>query len=381
MGTVFEGVWVNVKGRFIPPNNAHTLIDLSPLDNPGSRGLFLSDDNLGFDYRIITDVENYAWNALTLDSSPNGVGKPKPLVPSTNGLELYLGTMGIAKRERFRWGQHPHTNILRDILREDFRACFDNVQSGKSKIGQDRKVLDWLSKRYNCDWKEFVTPNLRAHIEGILPHETTLLESFDTADTITLGPDQTWVEYVDNTPDDLTWDVLSNQARVLNRGGVQGNYARAESDLSSSDHYSQVVATDLGGVGENSQIGVACRFSGANVTCYACRALRVNNTLDLWKASAGTVTTIGTPAAITISVPTLIKIQASGSTVKVFWGGVETRSETDTTISGNTRCGIYGFVSSGISGKLDDFEAADLGVGSLIDNTRNVLHNILGSAV
>jgi hypothetical protein len=55
-------------------------------------------------------------------------------------------------------------------------------------------------------------------------------------------------------------------------------------------------------------------------------------------------------------------VEADGSTVTGTYNGSTIWTGTDTAITGNVRCGVNQFATSG-AGTFDDFEAADLGGG------------------
>ena len=62
-----------------------------------------------------------------------------------------------------------------------------------------------------------------------------------------------------------------------------------------------------------------------------------------------------------VAAGTVLKVQADGSTIKAFIGGVEKASTTDTDITGNLRAGIiYNGNNAGNAGELDDWSAADV---------------------
>lgn len=301
------------------------------------------------------------WDQLTAGSDPSGDSGPKPLVPGTDGqLKLYVSGHSLVKSERFEFGVHPHTNRLRDLLRREFEEQWERTN------GDDhcRRCLDFTCKKYRVnDWKEFVPPRLHAHVPGRLPHATTITESFNQADSSTLGPDLTWGEVGAN------WATVSNQAAKTELVDNQGHYARAESDLSSDDHYSQAalyypVATTYH--------GPACRVAGGStVTFYSWATASEDANGYLIKFVTGTQTNLVNNAVGSRVDGTLAKIEVDGSALKGYYGGVEKSSTTDTAITGNLRCGLNQFRGSS-TGAFDSFEAADLAAGGrTTKNTRS----------
>lgn len=289
------------------------------------------------------------WDQLTTGSDPTGQNGPKPLMPGTDGqLRLYVGGHSLVKSELFTFGVHPHTNRVRDLLRLQFE------QQWEATNGHDhcRRCLDYTCKKYRVDdWKEFVPARLHAHVPGRLPHATTITESFNKADSDTLGPDLTWTEVSGD------WDVVSNAAELITTGSEKT--ARAESDLSSDDHYGQVVY--LNEASSNEATGGACaRFASAAETCYLHRAYRDN--VFLQKIVGGTYTTLAN-AVETQAANDVLKVECDGSAIKGYLNAVEKLSVTDSSITGNTRCGIVGYSDGVAEPRLDSFEAADLAAG------------------
>lgn len=291
-------------------------------------------------------------DALTFGADPSGIDGPKPLVPTGRGeLELHLGQ---SVKTPFTWGS-PHTAILADQLKQEFAALWAEGQAGKLRDAQQPlRVLDYWQKKYRAaDWADFVPASLRPHVPGPVPHDTTIAESFNKADSSTLGPDLSWTELEGD------WEVFSNEARVVSAAGY--STARANSDLSSSDHYCQAVMRSVGRCAP----ATICRKDGtATMTFYM--ALYEGNS-DVWqtrKRVAGTETTIGTnTGSATPSLGDVLKIHCNGSTISRYRNGVSQDSTTDTAISGNVRCGILGYYDAGAfnsKATFDSFEAADL---------------------
>ena len=131
---------------------------------------------------------------------------------------------------------------------------------------------------------------------------TTLNESFDKADSDTLGPDLSWTELSGDQ------DVVSNawQAQPFSTQVL----GRADSDLASTDHYAEIVisactAVDTSGHGA----GPVCRKdSTATNTYYIGRLLRTTtsggtNQVQLYKRVAGTFTQLGSSVTVTVALP------------------------------------------------------------------------------
>ena len=193
---------------------------------------------------------------------------------------------------------------------------------------------------------------------------TTITESFNKADSDILGPDLTWTELAGDI------DVVSNQARSATLGGFVR--ARAETDLSSDDHYAQAVV----GASEETALarpGVITRKdSSTTLTQYEFRAYFDNDTVLIVRLVGGTATTIGGAWAYTLTAGTTYTIKGSvdGSTLKLYMNGVQQGTDiTDTQITGNLRCGLVGFKNTSGYVSWDNFEAGDLIIPKTVTDT------------
>lgn len=304
-------------------------------------------------------------------ADPTGDTFAKPLIPTVGGrMELHLGQFHA---ERFKWGDRG-TDKIRDVIRSDFKSAFDDAQAGRSRAGHHQRVLDYWCEKYGVEeWREFVAPGLQKDISGRLKHETTITESFNQMDSTTLGPDLTWTEVNNN------WDTFVNRLRYVTSGGATNGYARAESDLSSSDHYGQIDVVDIGALSLTTGGGPVSRFAAAASTFYYSFAFQLDDRLYVGKHVAGIDTAIAN-AAITLSIPEAYKNESNGSTIKGYQAGVERVSATDTSISGNTRTGVVAYHSL-YPPIFDNFSASDLAASGTLytqleRSTRGILRGV-----
>lgn len=313
------------------------------------------------------DLVGIIFDVLTDGSDPAGLEATKPLRPTAAGrLEVNCRQKHA---ENFKWGK-GHTGNLRAQYRGGFMRYWVKDQT------HARKVLGSWCIQYGfrldgTDWHEFVPPGLWGDVPGPLPPETTITESFNKADSETLGPDLTWSEYTSagaGTSAGSKFQVVSNMCYDSGGDGNWG-YARAESDLSSDDHYGQFVLKGLGSSGaSNSQIGPACRFAtGTTGECYLVRAAQIDDTYRLVKSTSGGALTDLATVSLAAGVDDVIKVQADGSTIKGYVNAVERHSVTDTAITGNTRCGLFVYAPAAEGNAWgDSFEAADLAAAGLV---------------
>ena len=187
----------------------------------------------------------------------------------------------------------------------------------------------------------------------------TITESFDTANSTTLGPDLSWTEVTGNA------GVTSNQAE--NYSAAAGRM-KATTDLSTSDNYAQaVLKTPSGGSLYYVDCGVICRYSGSAGTDTGYLAWLDSNIgpqdhID--KIVTGTRTTLADlnfPSGSGGTVDDVWKVSAVGSTIAFAVNGTQVLSVTDTAITTGTRCGFQlRHTSAANRAAIDNFEAGDI---------------------
>lgn len=293
------------------------------------------------------------WDQLTNGADPAGEAGPKPLVPTTGGqLELWLGGHSLVRREAFRWGVHPHTNRVRDVIRRDFERLWEATG------GHDhcRRVLDYQAKKLRADWRDLIPARLRPHVAGPLPHQTTITDDFTRADGDTIGNLLTWTELEND------FDTVSNRASLTTTGA--DSFARADSNLSSDDHYSQITARGNSTAGASAIYPTCRNATGATRTWYMVDNSIGGDASTLYKRVTGTFTAIGSGIAHTFANDTdyLIEVEANGSTITSRIDNVDIDTVTDSAITGNLMCGFGGYRTGGTT-SYDGFEAADLAAG------------------
>jgi hypothetical protein len=292
------------------------------------------------------DLAGVLLDLLTDGASPDGSDGPKPLFPGYDGRMALA--CGQTHTEQFRWGG-GHTAVLRQTLRADFKTAFDDAAAGRIRPGQHRRVLDAMCEKYGVDdWREFVPPAIQGDVPGRLPHETSISETFDQADSTTIGPLLSWTKVAGS------WRTVSNKVGAIAGGW---NVLRADSDLSSADHYSQATITNAA----IQYAGPACRIpSSGAVTMYQCST---DFSIYIFKLVSGSQTNLGS-ASQALTLNDVYKIEANGSTIKAYVNGTQKVSVTDTSITGNVRCGLGQFGTG--DSTLDTFTAADLAAAGIV---------------
>lgn len=197
--------------------------------------------------------------------------------------------------------------------------------------------------------------------QPMLAGGSVFTESFDQADSTTLGPTLTWTEVAGNL------QTVSNQVRCVTAN--VSSYARADADVATVDHYVELnVVTLLDDSNASARsIGVCCRcISTAVSTFYHLRTIHLSagtRVLQLYKFVTGSATQLGSNVAITLSLPSRLRVQASGSSIAGSGNGGATTvgPSTDTAITTNTRGGIRVFDALVVSDcEGDAFEVGDL---------------------
>lgn len=288
------------------------------------------------------------WEALTERS--DGILGARPLDPTIAGnLDLRLGGHSLVKSERFErkgnhWGQ------IKRMRQAEYKELRKAAQKGKTQKEREhhRRVMTSWVRVYGCDYHDLLggEPD-----EAPLLPETTITESFNTGNSDTLGPDLTWSETAGD------WDIVSNMAQLQTSGG--NTHARAQSDLSSSNHYAQV---DFASTSTHTwdHIGACARFASAASTFYVTILGKAGGTGTIYqyKCVATSYTLLGSTACA-MSLPDTIKTRANGSTITSYFNGTSKLEYTDSAISGGTRCGIHGYYGAD-KPSADNFEASDL---------------------
>jgi len=385
----YLGPWVDAlaagKGLgWAPPEGTVGLIDMRPLSPTITHGFFATDRALGSDYTAFGDaagtdlraltmsvaqrtlwasmlgitktpragtLADLLWDTLTIYSDPDGAVRAKPIMPTSAGvLQLHLGGHSLLRGRRMPRDptRAAHWPKMQRVLQEDYRRIRRYALESSDQKGREthRRVLGSQALKYGVDHEAagrlFVPDDLPPGRP--LKPETTITESFDKANSDTLGPDLTWAEVDGDT------DVVSNEASFESAGGSAVAAARAEHDLSSDDHYAQI---DLTNSASSNGGGAAVRFDPSALIFYMCWAVD-GGTYLLYKYSAG-FTQLDT-TGITISTPEAYKMEIDGSSLKGYQAGVERVSATDSSLTGDVRTGIIGQPPINV----DDFIAADL---------------------
>lgn len=401
---VWETKGVVPGGYWRAPSGLLHIIDIRPLPAQGMQetvdGVALigmpDDITLGDDYRLfgkgagLTDIvpqesdravfsslagvktvdgstlAEWMFTLLTRYVDPFGDTAARPLMPGTDRL---LRACGI--RKVFD-ASDPDAALQIAIWKDDYRKTRELALDGKiinargiPDTEAHRKVLDSLGQKLGIARPQDVFIPDDLPVEEPLPHDTTITDSFNRADQTNLGTSSEGWSWSVSLVAGGQADIASNQAAQNVLTVATQCVVRAESDLSSSDNYSQTSVINRGGTGDN--VGALCRKdSTSTLSYYLNLVVNDSSNIVLGKYVSGSFTQLGSTTAVTVSLPQPIKVNANGSLVKGFWDSVEKISITDTAVATGVRCGMrYGGVVGATGGILDAFEAADLAAATI----------------
>jgi hypothetical protein len=186
---------------------------------------------------------------------------------------------------------------------------------------------------------------------------TAVSDNFNRADSTNIGA--AWTEVSGD------WEIVSNKVQVNTDDGAIGYYARYETDVASSDMFSQAVTSSTQ-VNAGSNTGVAVRMRAAANTSYQLTTRHAGDTIGNWRISAGTETQLnfqtGANAISTaINSGDTIRLEVVGSLLRSKIQGALVGLTVDTNITDGQRAGLNGYNGVG----TDVLEADDFAGGAL----------------
>ena len=276
-------------------------------------------------------------------------------------------------------------NTIGDYLGGDVTETSLTTKSTmESKLGvtlQETVTAQMLAELLMVHGKDDGTrwKNLRVHRDGMyrlwlggktplwegksISGGATITESFDTADSDTLGPNLTWTELTGD------WDIVSNEAALQTT--ATRAYVRANTPLATDDHYSQIKMTNDFGGGTYWEIAPMCRKDNSGtITCYLLIAQNINVGNEgraLYRINSGSLTSLASDTGL-ITVNDIFRIEADADqlTGKVNGSTVLGPTTDGSPITGNLYCGFEGYHgnTAGVV-RCDLFEAGDLAAGAV----------------
>jgi hypothetical protein len=187
----------------------------------------------------------------------------------------------------------------------------------------------------------------------------TVTETFNTADSDTLGPVATWTEDLGD------FDVVSNKCQLVTAAAVAwvGNLTTVDHEVSVKVESSAITAPN-----SNAEGVIARKATSALQTYYLFDAWFQQNVVRSFRVAAGAYTAIGTNQAHTLNAATqyTVKLAIAGNAIETSVDGTVKQRISDTGITTGTGVGMRGDYEAGHSGTVhfDDFTASDLTVVS-----------------
>lgn len=292
---------------------------------------------------------------------PTGLEFAKPLMP-TQHRRMRVCMHMASHSEAFVAGKSAEWNAVRDVIRNDMEDIIERAQKSDHPKRKEhhRRVLDALCEAHGIDdWRHFVKPHRVKDIAGRLPHETTITDDFTRADATGLGTSAegwSWTSVVAGI------NIVSNRARST----TNNNSSRAESDLSSADHYAQCDV--IQSAATNRSLGPRCRFHASADTGYQGNNNGASTTsYQIVKVVAGVATALATADRGSTVTTRTSRIIITGSSLDLWEDGVSKTTVTDTAITGHLRTGIgkSGTQQTGTQ-DYDNFSASDGAAGGIL---------------
>ena len=287
-------------------------------------------------------------------ADPSGQTATKPLMPKSDGTYgPLLAPFGRLYTESFTMADHHAADFVLAVLQEDYKRLLSQVERLELNLITLRKIVGGWKEKYRLNCRDFV-PDESIDV-GCQSPTTIITESWTgCADSDSLNCDLTWTELTGDN------DILSNRSAT---SGSSVAAARADSDLSSDDHFAQGdIENDHDAGGGTRWVGVIVRKDSSATETYYTGTARYNlDRLIILEITAGSRSQLASPSCtLTEDVIFDLKFEIDGSDMDLtFDGGSCTASVTDATITSNVRVGIDNRSTSGTS-FLDNFRGEDL---------------------
>jgi hypothetical protein len=335
------------------PNEGYAFAEYSELiDDPdfiylgNSEDALIPDvgDVLGVTFPPHTKVRGMIYYILT---TLNNDKVCPPIMPDKDmNLKIKVGKK-LIKQKKIRPEIDPEWVNIRKQTQKNYRKMYKRDKT------HARKWLMTRKEKYKvADTDQFIPDDLPK--VKPLPHSTILIETFDQADSPTLGPVLTWEEVV------YTGGVatVSNQLVSIASYGNQ-NLTAPTNIISSSDHYAKITSISET---ESSYTLLILRWNGgtAQTIYYALLVIEGSTWLGFYKFTDAFYE-IATDTITAPSYPFDLKFTVDGTTLTAYIDDVEVSSTTDTQLTG-TRVGVGS--GDNVSGlpelTMDNFETGGI---------------------
>lgn len=318
---------------------------------------------------------------FTLGADPVQAAGPGLIVPNyQRKLRWFFANGKVPLLEKpFAFGDDPAYDAkLLDLLKRDLTAKREQALDGQLISATTKQVdeayhlriADALVEKYagtdqtakDALWVE-LKPDDWGATENPLKHGTTITDNFNRGNQAGLGSSSegwSWAAVVG------TQQIVSNRAQF---SATNNNTARAESDLASADHSCQCDRIDS--TTTPSWVGPATVYSASATTHYLV-VHRSASSPGFYKCATGSFTLLN-PTITAEDAAHTYKLNSSGGNHEWFRDGVSEGTQSDSAITGNTRCGLYIARSGNIA---DNWSAADLAATTLNPSRLNCGGNV-----
>lgn len=311
------------------------------------------------------NLRDILYEILTENADPTGADKVKPLMPNRKmELEIYFGTKKRIKKSKLVPFVSQEWGVVLATMHNDYKRLVRT-----EPLHEVAKQLDYWEEKFGVHYTTFV-PHDSIQLAS-LPHATSYTESFDCANSADPSCDYTWTELATG---DLKID--SNELEIAKFCCANAhNTIRLDQDLSGDDHYAEIDVVTGNAITAQSVpnwYGTIVRKDSANTATdmdfyqgrYRHRSDASTDTFHIyeWTDNSDAELTSDITGATTPSYPFTIKTEIDGNTIKFYVDGVEKLSTTDTSITSNTRTGVWAYKQhSSNQVNMDSFTTADLG--------------------
>lgn len=355
----------------VPPNSVDLGDSLGSLVLPGRRAAIR--DTLGLGEALPGDSLSDVFQSLLIGlGDPTSQTRWRGIRANGNRLQLRIGGAVILD-EPFD-ETHPAWGHTRDIFRAAYRRNRALVDAGLMPLDVLRSYTGHEMRKYGVNHDALLPPEYVD--DGWLPPRTTIGDTFvETTDTVLTSHTATgpnggfgWT----NIRGTDIHTVKEADDKLKNNASGEGEF-RADSDLSSDEHYAQCDIEDLTNNGDEFRLGTR-KDSSSTLTYYRCEWRFDLDRQRIAQYVGGTGTTLVTKTSTALDANTVytVKIDVdSNDIIRQYIGGVEEQSYDDSASpvgSGNLRTVIGGDPASATNPSnniFDDFEAEDLAAAAV----------------
>lgn len=332
--------------------------------------------DLGKDALVSDRVDDLIIEIMTREAfyDPTGQTRWKPLRGSPRfGFQLHLGAYHLSlqdtpkdPRARFTTS-HPAWPGTLAVFQEDYRQI--RLLSLSTQAAIDVAGLTWEQAKTLDPYRRMVPPDHHRKILGAAAikyrvHWQQLVEGMEEPhapsttikDSFTRGDDAAGLG---TSAEGWSWTNNTNKLEIFNNAGEENDNlagrVRAELDLSSDDHHSEVDVTQY--VDGASLVETWTRMAAADVDGYLFHVKNTTPSLFLFKHVGG-FTALGASSGTPFTPSFRQRLTIQDSNLEGFIDSVSRRTATDAALSGRFRTGLG--ATGGVGGtRFVNFKAAD----------------------